>query len=183
MTRLIIYAADAPSNVILDTTDFDVIARETRKAGAMIERWQAAHPVAESASPDDILGAYASDIDKLKAARGYASVDVVSIRPGNPNWPTMRQKFLSEHIHDEDEVRFFVSGAGAFYLHIEDRIYQIVGETNDLLSVPAGVKHWFDGGPDGDFTCIRLFTRTDGWIAHFTGSPISESFPRFAKAA
>ena len=183
MTRLIIYAAQTPADVLLDTTDFGTIRSEVQAAGATIERWQASHPFADGATSDVILAAYASEIDKLKAARGYASADVISIRPGNPNWAELRQKFLQEHIHDEDEVRFFVSGSGAFYLHIDERIYQVIGEKDDLLSVPAGTKHWFDGGPDGNFTCIRLFTRQDGWIAHFTGSQISQEFPLFAEAA
>lgn len=183
MTQLIVYSAENPFEILLDTRDFDVISREVKALGADIERWQASHPFPDDASQDEILTAYKADIDRLKTERGYASADVISIRPGNPNWPTLRQKFLGEHIHDEDEVRFFVKGSGAFYLHIGDRVYQIVGEANDLLSVPEGTKHWFDGGPDGDFTCIRLFTRQEGWIAHFTGSAISQSVPTYETAA
>ena len=183
MTRLIIYSAEAPSDVILDTTDFDEICSQVRETGAAIERWQATKVISDGSTAEEILSAYSSEIEKLKATRGYSSADVVSIRPGHPGWPDLRQKFLLEHVHDEDEVRFFVSGSGAFYLHIESRIYQIIGEKDDLLSVPAGTPHWFDGGPTGNFTCIRLFTRQEGWIAHFTGSTISEGFPRFAEAA
>ena len=50
---------------------------------------------------------------------------------------------------------------------------------DDLLSVPAGIKHWFDMGEQPDFKCIRLFTNTEGWVADYTGSPIADSFPRF----
>ncbi len=34
----------------------------------------------------------------------------------------------------------------------------VVGTADDLLSVPQGTKHWFDGGPEGNFTVIRLFS-------------------------
>ncbi len=183
MTQLIVYSAANPADVLLNTTDFEVIAGEVKALGADIERWQAAHPIADEATQDEILSAYAADIDKLKAERGYAAADVISIRPGNPKWPELRQKFLNEHIHDEDEVRFFVKGSGAFYLHIGEKVYQIVGEANDLLSEPQGTLHWFDGGPEGNFTCIRLFTRQEGWIAHFTGSDISQAVPRYETAA
>jgi len=59
----------------------------------------------------------------------------------------------------------------------------VVGEAGDLLYVPKGTSHWFDGGEVGHFTCIRLFNDHSGWIAHYTGDEIAETFPKFDKAA
>ena len=179
MTRLIVYSADIPARVTLDTTDFATIEREIGGLGAGIERWGAAHAVSDEATQDEILTAYAKDIERLKARRGYRSADVVSLRPGNAGWPTLRQKFLAEHTHAEDEVRFFVAGSGAFYLHTGDQVHQIICESGDLLFVPEGTRHWFDGGPDADFTCIRLFIRPEGWVAEPTGDRISETVPTY----
>jgi 1,2-dihydroxy-3-keto-5-methylthiopentene dioxygenase len=181
MTRLVVYDAVIPANVLLDTRDFDRIAGEMKAIGADVERWSA-RPLEQAAEGEAILAAYAPEVARLKTERGYATADVIRILPGNPNWPAMRQKFLAEHIHDEDEVRFFVEGSGAFYLHVADRIYEIVGEPGDLLAVPAGVKHWFDGGPDAAFTVIRLFTDEKGWIAHYTGDAIAASVPQYEGA-
>jgi 1,2-dihydroxy-3-keto-5-methylthiopentene dioxygenase len=36
-------------------------------------------------------------------------------------------------------------------------------------------------GPEPRFTAIRLFTNPDGWVARFSGSDISERFPRFGE--
>ncbi|VEA72042.1 Acireductone dioxygenase (Fe(2+)-requiring) [Serratia rubidaea] len=69
------------------------------------------------------------------------------MRPDHPQREALRQKFLSEHTHGEDEVRFFVEGAGLFCLHLNQRVYQILCEKNDLISVPAHTPHWFDMGP------------------------------------
>ncbi len=182
MTQLIIYSAADPANVLLDTTDFDVITEEVSAVGAQIERWKAVQPLTAESSSDEILAAYAPEIERLKRERGYGSADVIHVRPGNPNWPAMRQKFLSEHTHDEDEVRFFVEGSGAFYLHIGDKVYQVVGTADDLLWVPEGTKHWFDGGPEGNFTVIRLFTDQKGWIAHYTGDVIAATVPNYEAA-
>ena len=183
MTQLIVYEAGNPSHVLLQTSDFDVIAGKVAALGARIERWEERHPIAPGASNEEVLSAYGHEIDRLKRERGYTNGDVVRIKPGNPNWPELRRKFLQEHVHVEDEVRFFVEGTGAFYLHLDDKVYQLIGEAGDLLSVPRGVKHWFDGGPEADFTCIRLFTNQEGWVAHFTGDAISDAFPKHEIAA
>lgn len=183
MTRLVVYSAENPAQIFVDTSDFDTISREISAVGARFERWAASHPLAPEATPEEILVAYGAEIDRLKRERGYAAADVVRIRPGNPNWPALREKFLAEHTHSEDEVRFFVEGSGAFYLHIGDKVLEVIGEANDLLSVPQGTPHWFDGGPDGNFTCIRLFTQQEGWVAQYTGAPIADAFPRYNEAA
>jgi 1,2-dihydroxy-3-keto-5-methylthiopentene dioxygenase len=181
MTRLIAYSADNPAHIHSDSSDFAVIAGELAAIGARIERWEAAHPVGADAK--QILSAYAEEIERLKRERGYTAADVVAVRPGDPNWPALRQKFLAEHTHDDDEVRYFVAGSGAFYLHVGDRVLQVIGEAGDLLSVPKGVTHWFDGGERADFTCIRVFTNPEGWAAKYSGDRIAESFPPYELVA
>jgi len=183
MTRLIVYSAKNPAEIFLDTENFEVISGKIAEIGARLERWEALHPLKANATADEIFAAYAPEVDRLKRERGYTNGDVVHIRPGNPNWPALRQKFISEHTHGEDEVRFFVEGSGAFFLHIGDKVLEVIGEKNDLLSVPHGVPHWFDGGPEGNFTCIRLFTDQEAWAAKYTGDSISDGFPRYNKAA
>ncbi len=50
-------------------------------------------------------------------------------------------------------------------------------EKNDLISVPAGTKHWFDMGEEPHFVAIRLFNNPEGWVAKFTGDAIAKSSP------
>jgi 1,2-dihydroxy-3-keto-5-methylthiopentene dioxygenase len=183
MTRLIVSSAADPKDVRLDTEDFGVIVGELAAIGARVERWRATHPLPPNASQAEILGAYAPEIERLKRERGYQAADVVSVKPNNPNWPALRQKFLVEHTHHDDEVRYFVEGSGAFYIHAGDRVLQVVGVAGDLLSVPKGTPHWFDGGETADFTCIRVFTDPAGWEAHYTGDEIWRAFPLYDKAA
>ena len=92
----------------------------------------------------------------------------------------MRAKFLSEHVHDDDEVRFFVEGSGLFYFRSNDRVSALECSAGDLIVLPAGLRHWFDTGERPFFTAIRLFTRPDGWVARFTGDPIADSIPLYA---
>ena len=112
------------------------------------------------------------------AEKGFKTVDVVSIAPDNPQREAMRAKFLDEHFHKEDEVRFFVAGSGLFTLHVGDTVYEIRCEQGDLIGVPDSTTHWFDMGPEPVLKAIRLFAIAEGWVAKFTGDPIADKFPR-----
>ena len=183
MSRLRIFADDAPGTALLDTRDGDVIARELDAIGVTFERWQASQPVAAGASQDEVLAAYADDIARISAERGFTTVDVVSIAPDHPKREDMRRTFLDEHFHKEDEVRFFVAGSGLFTLHVGDRVYEIECVKDDLIAVPDGTTHWFDMGPEPEFVAIRFFQQPDGWVGHFTGTDIARRFPRYEKSA
>jgi 1,2-dihydroxy-3-keto-5-methylthiopentene dioxygenase len=104
---------------------------------------------------------------------------VVSLRPDHPERAVLRHKFLAEHTHADFEVRFFVGGRGLFYLHVGGKVYLVLCEQGDLISVPANTTHWFDMGEYPDFKCIRFFTTPDGWEGNFTGSDIATRFPSF----
>jgi 1,2-dihydroxy-3-keto-5-methylthiopentene dioxygenase len=176
MSRLQVFRDDDASSAIIATEDSDVIASMLREIGVRFERW----PVRETG--DDILAAYAHEIGLLKTGGGYQTVDVVSVTPDHPDRAMMRTKFLSEHTHAEDEVRFFVGGEGLFTLHHDGRVFDVLCTAGDLMSVPAGMKHWFDMGAAPRFTAIRLFVNPDGWVAAFTGDNISDRFPRHEPA-
>ncbi|PJJ99413.1 acireductone dioxygenase [Lysobacteraceae bacterium NML91-0213] len=181
MSRLRIFADNAPDVPLLTSHDGDEIARELARIGVTFERWQASQPVAPGASQEEVIAAYRDDIDRLVAERGFNSVDVISIAPDNPKREEMRAKFLDEHFHKEDEVRFFVAGSGLFTLHVDDRVYEIECVKDDLIAVPDGTTHWFDMGPEPNFVAIRFFQQPDGWIGHFTGTDIARKFPRYGQ--
>lgn len=160
-------------------TEHAAIAAQLSALGVRFERWQATQLLAADASQEAVLAAYREQVEKLSREYGFQSVDVVSLRPDHPQKAEMRSKFLAEHVHSDFEVRFFVDGSGLFYLHVGERIYLVLCEQGDLISVPADTPHWFDMGDNPDFKCIRLFTVPDGWMAQFTGSGIAERFPSF----
>ncbi|MBV8637575.1 MAG: acireductone dioxygenase [Candidatus Eremiobacteraeota bacterium] len=177
-STLRIYDDTNPSAPVLETSDGDRIASELAKIGVRFERWAADADLPHGADQDTVIAAYRSSIDRLIGECGYQSVDVIRLERGTPNTEPMRKKFLDEHRHSEDEVRFFVEGRGAFYLHAADRVYQTICVKGDLISVPAGTKHWFDMGSEPEFTAVRLFINPDGWVANFTGDSIASGFPK-----
>jgi 1,2-dihydroxy-3-keto-5-methylthiopentene dioxygenase len=95
----------------------------------------------------------------------------------------MRDKVLHEHTHADFEVRFFVEGRGLFNLRKNGKVYAMLCERGDLLSVPAGTTHWFDMGPQPQLKAIRLFAIAEGWVATFTGDKIADRFPRLEAPA
>jgi len=178
MSRLTVYSDQDPNQVLLVTEDSAAIRAALAEVGVLFERWAATQELPERADEAQILAAYRTEIDRLIAQAGYQSVDVVNMYPDHPDRTQLRQKFLSEHTHGEDEVRFFVEGAGLFTLHLQGRIYAVLCEKNDLISVPADTPHWFDMGEWPRFTAIRLFNNPQGWIARFTGDAIAGRYPR-----
>ena len=179
MSRLRIFSEDDPVTPDYLSTDHASIAAELAKIGVRFEQWQTDKPVQPGAAPDEVMACYKSDIDRLVHENGFRTVDVVSISPDNPQCDALRQKFLDEHFHKEDEVRFFVAGSGLFTLHVGDRVYEIKCEAGDLIGVPDSTRHWFDMGPAPYFIAIRFFTEPEGWVGHFTGTDIAQRFPRF----
>lgn len=178
MSELRILADSDPRNPLEELTDHAAIAARLDRAGVRFERWQADQPVHAGASQDEVIEAYRQDIERLMKQGGYQTVDVISMVPDHPDREALRGKFLDEHRHSEDEVRFFVDGRGLFTLHLDDRVFEVLCEKGDLISVPANTPHWFDMGPAPEFVAIRLFNNPEGWVAHYTGNDIAKHFSR-----
>lgn len=176
MTAMVIYHEDGAKagDVLTDTAQ---IAGSLTGAGVQYEQWQASQDLSANAEQAEVLQAYAESISRLREQYAIQSVDVVVLRPDNPKKAEFRQKFLAEHTHADFEIRFFVEGRGLFYLHVGDKVYVMLCEQGDLISVPANTAHWFDMGTKPNFKCIRLFTTADGWVGDFTGSDIATRFP------
>lgn len=184
MTLLVTWADTEPDTPLVQTTDVVEITARLAEAGVAFDRWDAAADLPPGATSDDVLAAYRDEVDRLVATHGFTVVDVAQLAPSDAaDWPAIaagaRAKFLEEHTHDEDEVRFFVRGSGVFYLHIGDRVHAVKCEAGDLLSVPALTTHWFDMGTSPDFAAIRFFLGDDGWVGTFTGDPIAGKFADF----
>lgn len=157
MAKLSIY----DQNSIEDYIFFDDIKEQLELIGVNIEQW----------TPID--GSYSTSIRELIDQYGFQSADVVE------SDVKLREYFLKEHTHDDFEARFFEEGSGLFYLHVDDKVYLVLCEAGELITVPPGVTHWFDMGENPCFKCVRFFTIEDGWQATFTDSDISSEYPTY----
>jgi 1,2-dihydroxy-3-keto-5-methylthiopentene dioxygenase len=183
MSQLRIFSEADGSKPLKTVASHADISRELGAVGVRFERWEASKPVAPGASQDEVIAAYRADIERLQRAGSYQAVDVISLTPDHPDRAALRQKFLNEHTHSEDEVRFFVAGRGLFTLHIGEKVYEALCTQGDLIGVPDGTRHWFDMSEKPYFIAIRLFTNKEGWVANYTGSEIAGQFPRLAAQA
>jgi 1,2-dihydroxy-3-keto-5-methylthiopentene dioxygenase len=146
-------------------------------AGIEYERWEPRTDVPEAAPADEILRAYAQEIDVLKARGGYVTADVIDVTAATPNLDAMLAKFSREHWHDEDEVRYIVRGHGLFHIHPrQGAVFALEVVPGDLIRVPRGTWHWFDLCSDRNVRAIRLFQDVSGWTPHYTESGVDTRF-------
>jgi 1,2-dihydroxy-3-keto-5-methylthiopentene dioxygenase len=158
-------------------TEEAAVRARLREADIRFERWVAARPVSEDAPAEEVLLAYAAEIDLLKKDGGYVTADVIDVKPETPGLEGMLAKFRREHWHDEDEVRFIVKGRGLFHVRPrEGSVLAIEVGPGDLLRVPRGTWHWFDLCADRRIRAIRLFQDPAGWTPHYTESGAETGF-------
>lgn len=153
------------------------IAHHLSSIGITYEQWHPQVALSEQATQSEILAAYAPYLDSLKQRGNYTTADVIDITAQTPNLEAMLDKFRDEHWHDEDEVRFILSGRGVFHIHPADgEVVAVTVTAGDLLLVPTGIHHWFDLCGDRQIRAIRLFQDPAGWTPIYTGSGLEQQY-------
>ena len=145
-------------------TDADEIKNYLASIGIDYERWENVKNVSPDASANEILEAYADEIEKMKLKGGYQTADVIDIKNDTPNLEPMLEKFRPEHFHDEDEVRFIVKGCGIFHIAPENGgdVTAVKMTAGDMIRVPRGTKHWFDLGRNANRSRDQTFSGCNG---------------------
>lgn len=158
-------------------TDVGEIRAFLQPYGIWYEQWDVAGRIGPEATNEEILQAYAPEIQRLKQQGGYVTADVINVTPATPGLDAMCAKFADEHTHSEDEVRFTVKGRGVFHIHPpQGPVFAITVESGDLINVPAGTRHWFNLCSDKTIRCIRLFLDPSGWAPHYVADPVNKRY-------
>lgn len=111
---------------------------------------------------------YQGPLDALKARNGYIQQDIVELAPTTPNLEAICAKFIDEHTHADDEVRFVLEGEGIFDIRDDaDRWMRVVVTAGDLIVVPAGRHHRFLLTEARHIRCVRLFKDAAGWVPNY----------------
>ncbi len=120
--------------------------------------------------------AYQPAIDRLKVEGGYIEQDQIALSPETPKLDEALAKFLDEHHHDDDEVRFILDGAAIFQIRsTADRWMHVHLQAGDLIVVPAKRHHRFWLTEAKTIKAIRLFKDAAGWVPHYRSEPKGES--------
>ena len=158
-------------------TDKTEITEYLARQGIEYEKWKLPREVAPDAPGEEVLGAYGQEIEDLKTRGGYVTADLIDVNRNTPGLELMLAKFNREHWHDEDEVRFVISGHGLFHIHPKDApVLAIEVEAGDLIRVPRGTWHWFDLCADQQIRAIRLFQDMAGWTPYYTDSGVDKQY-------
>ncbi len=158
--------------------DSEQIKNYLAERGVFFEQWSANQELSLQDGQEEVLAAYSDSLTPYMEQGGYQTADVIRVRPDLENIDAIRAKFLAEHTHSEDEVRFFVEGKGAFWFNLADGgpVFCVICESGDLISVPAGAKHWFDMGSNPLVTAIRIFSNQEGWVPNYTQSDVAAEY-------
>src|ERR1700676_2649371 len=81
MSRLTVYADDAPGTTVVRTEDAVQIAEKLAPLGVRFERWNSPVELSPDDPADKILAAYKPYLDGLMGTSGAGSADVVKMRP------------------------------------------------------------------------------------------------------
>lgn len=179
MSSLFVYQASNPDLPTKVLNHFEDIASTLAEQAVGFERLPVGVPVTPGVSQEEVITACHEQFDRLMTERGHVRMVVVSasVRPGQHS--DAHGGLLEEHRHGDDQTYYFVSGRGLLSLHIDDHVFAVSCEKHDLISVPAGMRRWFDEGEQPHVVVVRFSTASEDTEPHFTGDDIARRFPRF----
>lgn len=158
-------------------TDFKNIKSILNAHNILLEKWEANTPLADDADQETILKAYSHELKPFMEKYGFQTADVINVHPKTDNLMAIREKFMKEHRHSDDEIRFFVDGEGIFWFHLDnDEVLAVTCSAGDFMSVPKNFRHWFDLHPNYFVKAIRIFSNMEGWVPNYTGSGVDQKY-------
>ena len=73
--------------------------------GIWYEKWDVEGRIGPEATNEEILEAYAPEIERLKEQGGFVTADVINVCADTPNLDAMLNKFNKEHTHEWTRLR------------------------------------------------------------------------------
>jgi len=124
--------------------------------------------------PIDATGSWERQVDEVAKERNYRNRDIINItREGLGDlYETKLKSFYEEHMHEDDEIRYMLSGSGYFDVreHATEAWIRVHLSSGDLLVVPAGIYHRFTLDENNAAKLMRLFKDKPKWVAYSRGA-------------
>ncbi|TKY51195.1 1,2-dihydroxy-3-keto-5-methylthiopentene dioxygenase 4 [Spatholobus suberectus] len=85
------------------------------------------------------------ELTKIRETKGYNYMELLDLCPEKvENYEEKLKNFYTEHIHQDEEIRYFLEGSGYFDVRDkDDRWVRILVKAGDLTILPAGIYHRF----------------------------------------
>ncbi|KDQ59089.1 hypothetical protein JAAARDRAFT_33819 [Jaapia argillacea MUCL 33604] len=114
-----------------------------------------------------------SKIEQIAKEREYKNRDVINVTKEGLGelYESKIKMFFEEHLHEDEEIRYVLSGSGYFDVREQrsDAWIRVGVEPGDLLVLPAGIYHRFTLDETNAIRSMRLFKDEPKWIAHNRG--------------
>ena len=170
MPCLSVYAEDHPQQPYKVLGLPEHISAELARVGVHYVQCLPEQPLGAKPTDAEVVAAYQSCVQSLRELSGYQQLQLVR--------ESVHTQCLDEHSHSGAEVHLFVAGQALIGLHAAGMVYELICEKGDALVIPAGTRHWFDGGEPAHWVAIRLLGSAEDASVKLSGDPIASRFSR-----
>ena len=174
MSYLSVYHQSSPADPHKVLTHRDDIVATLAEHGVRFERCRADAAIQPGGSGEDVIGGCREQVDRLMTEHGFAASRVISVDEVQAHMA----EFNDEHVHAAVELCWFVAGGGQLTLRSDDFIFAVQCDRHYLVTIPSGMRRWFDLGEQARCAIIRLFRDEQGAQPSFTGDSIARQLPR-----
>ncbi|KAJ6461802.1 Acireductone dioxygenase ARD family [Mycena sanguinolenta] len=120
--------------------------------------------------PEEDPSPHGQVVNAVAKARGYKNRDVINVSKKGMGavYEEKIRGFFEEHMHEDEEIRYILSGSGFFDVRETptDAWIRIAVAPGDLLVLPAGIYHRFTLDTKDQIRALRLFKDEPKWIPH-----------------
>lgn len=138
-----------------------------------VELPQALRPGCEQAEFEAVYGLW---LQAFMTEQGYVQQELFNLQRNDARKLELRARHLDEQVQGSASAWLFVGGFAQLSVHLDGYVYVLQGERGDLLTLPAGTRHWFDLGEEPHLLALRLSASDEA--AEATGDDIASRFPR-----
>lgn len=157
MSSLTVYHQSSPEYPNKLLTHVEDIASTLAAVGVQFSQVPVQQTVTAGTASDELLATSRVQVDQLLSQHGYACAEVLSLCDERGEGSELARSLRVEQCCQPAHLHYYLAGRGLLALHIGEYVYNLLCEKGDLLRLPAGTAHWFDGGEHPRFAVLRLF--------------------------